>query len=115
MRMATLSFRVPDSLYDELEELAEEEDVSVSEIARESVLDGVGLRSGRPVVLPDGGTTLVSQVDLIEQRGNYFMATMALLGGIMYSDIALAGSAETIAMTMLAVAGLAILASYWLL
>ena len=114
MRMATLSFRVPDSLYDELEELAEDEDVSVSEIARESVLDGVGLRSGRPVVLPDGGTTLVSQVDLIEQRGNYFMAAMALLGGIMYSDIALAGPAETIAMTMLAVAGLAILASYWL-
>jgi hypothetical protein len=53
-------------------------------------------------------------VDLIEQRGNYFMAAMALLGGIMYSDIALAGSAETIAMTMMAVAGLAILASYWL-
>jgi len=112
--MASLSFRVPDSLYDELEQLADDEDVSVSEIARESVLDGVGLRTGRPVVMPDGGATMVEQVDLIEQRGNYFMAAMALLGGIMYSEMALTGSAETIAMTMLAVAGLAILVSYWL-
>jgi hypothetical protein len=32
----------------------------------------------------------------------------------MYSEMALTGSAETIAMTMLAVAGLAILVSYWL-
>jgi len=107
--MATLSYRVPESAMEQLEQLAEEEDVSVSEIARECVMDGVGLRTGQPVIIPDGGTALVNQVARIDAHNQYLLLVVLLVLGSVYAQQLLDGLAWQVAMAavaMLALGGL---------
>jgi hypothetical protein len=111
--MASLSFRVPDSLYDELEQLADDEDVSVSEIARESILDGVGLRTGRPVVMPDGGATMVQQVARIDARNQYLLLGVMAVLGFQYAQQLLEGTAQLVAYAALGVIAAGTLALWW--
>jgi len=95
MRMATLSYRIPDSSMEQLEQLAEQEDVSVSEIARECVMDGVGLRTGAPVMIPDGGATLVQQVRQIRLTQSAMLATLAAAGAF-YGYEVLSGTPQLV-------------------
>jgi len=93
--MATLSYRIPDSAMAQIEQLAEEEDVSVSEIARECVMDGVGLRTGQPVMIPDGGVTLVQKVQQIRLTQSLLLVVLAAVSAI-YAFEVLAGTAQMV-------------------
>jgi hypothetical protein len=90
---------------EQLNQLAEEEDVSVSEIARECVMDGVGLRTGEPVMIPDGGATLVSQVAQIRLREHYVLLVLLVLLGTQYLQL-LSGTVQNVAGAALAVIAL---------
>jgi hypothetical protein len=104
--MAQLSFKVPRSVMDELESTAEAEEVSVSEVAREWLLDGYGLRTGDPVVLPDGGATLVQRVARIDAHNDYLLLVVLLVLGSIYAQQLLDGLAWQVAMAALAVVAL---------
>jgi hypothetical protein len=93
--------------------MADEEGLSRSEIARELLIDGARLRTGAPVLIGDGGASLVSNVESIKARDNYMMATLLLLLGMLYAQMVLEGTAQLMGMTMLAVAGVAILVQFW--
>jgi len=95
MRMATLSYRIPDSAMEQIEQLAEEEGVSVSEIARECVMDGVGLRTGQPVMIPDGGMSLVQQVQQIRITQSVLLVVLAVLSAF-YAFQMLTGTAQLV-------------------
>jgi len=106
LSMAQLSFKVPRSVMDELESTAEAEEVSVSEVAREWLLDGYGLRTGDPVVLPDGGATLVQRVARIDAHNDYLLLVVLLVLGSIYAQQLLDGLAWQVAMAALAVVAL---------
>jgi len=95
---------------DELEQMAEAEEVSVSEIARECLIDGVGLRTGRPVVVPDGGQGLVTRVARIDAQTDYLLVVVLLGLGSIYTQQLLDGVAWQLATAALAVVALATLA-----
>jgi len=111
--MGHLSFRIPDSTEAAIDAMADEEGLSRSEIARELLIDGARLRTGAPVLIGDGGASLVSNVESIKARDNYMMATLLLLLGMLYAQMVLEGTAQLMGMTMLAVAGVAILVQFW--
>jgi hypothetical protein len=90
---------------EQLEQLAEEEDVSVSEIARECTMDGIGLRTGEPVMIPDGGATLVSQVAQIRLRESYVLLLLLVLLGTQYLQL-LSGTAQTLTAAALGIIAL---------
>jgi hypothetical protein len=90
---------------EQLEQLSDEEGVSVSEIARECLMDGVGLRTGEPVMIPDGGATLVSQVAQIRLRERYVLLVLLVLLGTQYLQL-LSGTAQDVAGAALAVIAL---------
>jgi len=104
--MAQLSYKVPKSVMGELEQMAEAEEVSVSEIARECLMDGVGLRQGREVVIPDGGSTMVQQVARIDARNQYLLLVVLLVLGSIYTQQLLEGVAWQAATAALGVLGL---------
>lgn len=108
MRMATLSYRIPESAMDQLEQLAEQEDVSVSEIARECVMDGVGLRTGTPVMIPDGGATLVQQVKQIRITQSALLAVLAAMGAF-YGYEVLTGTPQLVTYALTLIIGVAAL------
>ena len=95
MRMANLSYRFPDSAMEQMEQLAEEEDVSVSEIARECTMDGLGLRTGQPVMIPDGGGTLVQKVQQIRLTQSLLLVVLAAVSAV-YAFEVLAGTAQMV-------------------
>jgi hypothetical protein len=106
--MATLSYRIPESAMDQLEQLAEQEDVSVSEIARECVMDGVGLRTGTPVMIPDGGATLVQQVKQIRITQSALLAVLAAMGAF-YGFEVLTGTPQLVTYALALIIGVAAL------
>jgi hypothetical protein len=106
--MATLSYRIPESAMDQLEQLAEQEDVSVSEIARECVMDGVGLRTGTPVMIPDGGATLVQQVKQIRVTQSALLAVLAAMGAF-YGYEVLTGTPQLVTYALALIIGVAAL------
>ena len=108
MRMATLSYRIPDSAMEQLEQLADQEDVSVSEIARECVMDGVGLRTGTPVMIPDGGITLVQQVQQIRLTQSMLLVVLAAISAV-YGAQVLAGTAQMVTWVLALVIAFAVL------
>ena len=112
--MGHLSFRIPDSTEAAIDSIADEEGVSRSEVARELLIDGAKLRTGAPVLIGDGGASLVSNVEAIRARDNYMIATLLLLLGMLYSQMVLEGPAQLVGMTLLALAGAGILvAQFW--
>ena len=111
--MAQLSYKVPRSVMDELEEMAEDEEVSVSEIARECLIDGVGLRTDRPVVMPDGGATMVQQVARIDARNQYLLLGVMAVLGFQYAQQLLEGTAQLVAYAALGAVAAATLALWW--
>jgi Ribbon-helix-helix protein, copG family. len=112
--MGHLSFRIPDSTEAAIDSIADEEGVSRSEVARELLIDGAKLRTGAPVLVGDGGASLVSNVEAIRARDNYMIATLLLLVGMLYSQMVLDGPAQLVGMTLLALAGAGILvAQFW--
>ena len=114
MRMATLSYRIPDSAMEQIEQLAEEEDVSVSEIARECVMDGVGLRTGTPVMIPDGGATLVQQVRQIRITQSALLAVLAAMGAF-YGFEVLTGTPQLVTYVLALIIGVgALMRPQWL-
>jgi hypothetical protein len=106
--MATLSYRIPESAMDQLEQLAEQEGVSVSEIARECVMDGVGLRTGTPVMIPDGGATLVQQVKQIRLTQSALLAVLAAMGAF-YGYEVLTGTPQLVTYALALIIGVAAL------
>jgi len=106
--MATLSYRFPDSAMAQIEQLAEEEDVSVSEIARECTLDGIGLRTGEPVMIPDGGGTLVQQVQQIRVTQSMLLVVLAVLSAF-YAFQVLAGTAQLVTYVLAGIIAFAVL------
>jgi len=93
---------------DQLEQLAEQEDVSVSEIARECVMDGVGLRTGTPVMIPDGGATLVQQVKQIRLTQSALLAVLAAMGAF-YGYEVLTGTPQLVTYALALIIGVAAL------
>jgi len=93
---------------DQLEQLAEQEDVSVSEIARECVMDGVGLRTGTPVMIPDGGATLVQQVKQIRVTQSALLAVLAAMGAF-YGYEVLTGTPQLVTYALALIIGVAAL------
>ena len=97
---------------DELEQMAEDEEVSVSEIARECLIDGVGLRTDRPVFMPDGGSNMVQQVKRIEARNQYLLQVLLLVLGSVYTQQLLDGLAWQAATAALGVLALGTLVQW---
>ena len=103
-----MSYRIPESAMDQLEQLAEQEGVSVSEIARECVMDGVGLRTGTPVMIPDGGATLVEQVRQIRITQSALLAVLAAMGAF-YGYEVLTGTPQLVTYALALIIGVAAL------
>jgi hypothetical protein len=92
----------------QIEQLAEEEDVSVSEIARECTLDGIGLRTGEPVMIPDGGGTLVQQVQQIRVTQSMLLVVLAVLSAF-YAFQMLTGTAQLVTYVLAGIIAFAVL------
>jgi len=94
---------------EQIEQLAEEEDVSVSEIARECVMDGVGLRTGQPVMIPDGGMSLVQQVQQIRITQSVLLVVLAVLSAF-YAFQVLTGTAQLVTYVLAGIIAFGVLA-----
>lgn len=69
MKQSTnLSIVVPNSIKNEIKEIAEKRGVSTSQVAREVLVDGMGLRTGETYRLPNGYVNIVGQLEKVKQR-----------------------------------------------
>ena len=58
-------------------------------------MDGVGLRTGQPVMIPDGGVTLVQKVQQIRLTQALLLVVLAAVSAI-YAFEVLAGTAQMV-------------------
>jgi len=96
--MGHLSFRIPDSTEAAIDAMADEEGVSRSEVARELLIDGAKLRTGAPVLIGDGGATVVSTVEQLRHRETWLMMMLLVVLGTVYAMEVLAGTARLVAL-----------------
>ena len=69
MKQSTnLSIVVPNSIKKSIKEIAEERGVSTSQVAREVLVDGMGLRTGETYQLPNGYINIVGQLEKVKQK-----------------------------------------------
>jgi len=69
MKQSTnLSIVVPNSIKKSIKEIAEERGVSTSQVAREVLVDGMGLRTGETYRLPNGYVNIVGQLEKVKQK-----------------------------------------------
>jgi hypothetical protein len=107
--MGHLSFRIPDSTEAAIDAMADEEGVSRSEVARELLIDGAKLRTGAPVLIGDGGATVVSGIEQLRHRETWLMLMLLVVLGTVYAMEVLAGTARLVALGASAAIALATL------
>ena len=107
--MGHLSFRIPDSTEAAIDSIADDEGVSRSEVARELLIDGAKLRTGAPVLIGDGGATVVSAVEQLRHRETYLMLMLLVVLATVYAMQVLAGTARHVALVASFVIALATL------
>jgi len=96
--MGHLSLRIPDSTEAAIDAMADDEGVSRSEVARELLIDGAKLRTGAPVLIEDGGATVVAGVEQLRHRETYLMLMLLVVLGTVYAMEVLAGTARLVAL-----------------
>ena len=110
--MGHLSFRIPDSTEAAIDAMADEEGVSRSEVARELLIDGAKLRTGAPVLIGDGGATVVSGIEQLRHRETWLMLMLLVVLGTVYAMEVLAGTARLVALGASAAIALTTLAAH---
>jgi hypothetical protein len=92
--------------------MADEEGVSRSEVARELLIDGAKLRTGAPVLIGDGGATVVSGIEQLRHRETWLMLMLLVVLGTVYAMEVLAGTARLVALGASAAIALTTLAAH---
>ncbi|PNW33511.1 UNVERIFIED_CONTAM: hypothetical protein BEN50_18815 [Euhalothece sp. KZN 001] len=111
--MGHLSFRIPDSTENAIDDIADKEGISRSEVARELLIDGAKLRSGAPVLVGDGGAQMIAATEGTYQRTDYLLLAVLVVIGQQYTQQLLQGTAQVVAYGALSVIIVGMLVQWW--